>query len=218
MIIQGLFFDSPSWSPDGEWLVFSTGTIQKIKINGDSLISFSGLDHLDNASFFSPNWTIDGKYILFGKNSAPDGGLYYANADFSQGGRIYGIEITSAGEPEISLDNFHFIYSGGGHSVEHTEIFLSDTLGTKNTQLTQNNQFNMNPTWSPNGEHISWSSSVKLNIMNTDGSDQHQIAYGNSPSWSVNDEIVYSYANTDFTKEVLFIINSNGQNKKQITF
>ena len=54
--------------------------------------------------------------------------------------------------------------------------------------------------------------------MNSDGSNQQEIGYGNDPSWSVNNEIVFSHANVNFSKEVLYTVNPDGSNKNQITF
>jgi hypothetical protein len=54
--------------------------------------------------------------------------------------------------------------------------------------------------------------------MNADGTHPLDIGYGNDPSWSVNDQIVYSHANSDYTKEVLYIISPDGTNRRQITF
>lgn len=54
--------------------------------------------------------------------------------------------------------------------------------------------------------------------MNSDGSDQREVGYGNDPSWSINDEIVFSHANADYSKEVLYVISPDGSNKRQITF
>jgi Tol biopolymer transport system component len=110
------------------------------------------------------------------------------------------------------------LYTGGGHDVEVSEIFLTDTLGSAPIQLTNNKRDNRAPTWSPDGKRIAWSSNLRLCVMNADVSNQHQITYGHTPSWSIDDTIVFSHANSDYTKEVLYIISSDGTNKKQITF
>jgi hypothetical protein len=54
-------------------------------------------------------------------------------------------------------------------------------------------------------------------FMNSDGSRQRFITYGVNPSWSVHDEIVFSHANSDYTKEVLYTIKPDGSARTQIT-
>jgi Tol biopolymer transport system component len=213
LVLAGHHF-SPSWSPCGQWLVFSSGgIIQKCKIDGDSLTTFDGLNHLPAPEFYFPHWSGDGKYILFDKPLGQEWGVYYMIFDFNNPGRIL-----SGRNPEMSPNMFNIAFSKGGHDVEATEIFLADTLGNNIVQLTKDSRSNLAPTWSPDGRYIAWSSSIRLCIMSADGTNQRQISYGNDPSWSVNDEIVFSHANSDYTKEVLYIIDPDGKNKRQITF
>ena len=218
LVLKGHHY-TPSWSPCGQWLVFSTGgVIQKCKTNSDSLTTFTGLDYLENSEFFHPHWTHDGKYILFSKPLAPEGGLFYSTSDFSFSGRIFGLEFITFSAPKMSPNNYVFTCSGLDHDSKTIEIFTADTLGNTINQLTSNKRYNLDPVWSTNGERIAWSSSLRLCVMDKNGSNQKQITYGQSPSWSVNDEIVFSHANHDYSKEVLYIISPDGQNKRQITF
>lgn len=219
LVLKGNHY-TPSWSPCGQWLVFSTGgVIQKCKTNGDSLTTFTGLNHLGNPEFFHPHWTRDGRFILFSKPLAPNGGLYYSTSDFSFSDRIFGLEFITFSNPEMSPNNNVFVCSGVGHEyLETSEIFVADTHGITIKQLTSNKRYNRDPTWSPDGKRIAWSSSLRLCVMDMDGANQKQIGYGQSPSWSVNDEIVFSHANHSYSKEVLYIISPSGQNKRQITF
>lgn len=212
---------SPSWSPDGVWLVFSTdGIIQKCKINGGGLTRFSELDTLEYPAFFFPDWTSGGKYILFDKPFNPEWGFYYMGSDFQNGERIFGLEILGR-NPELSPNEEFLIYEtgkGGADNVKVSEIFLSDTLGSPKIQLTQNNKDNRAPSWSPDGQRIVWSSSLQICTMNIDGSNQRKITFGNDPSWSTHDKIVFSHANSNYTKELLYIVDPDGKNKEQVTF
>lgn len=219
LVLQGHHYN-PAWSPNAQWLVFSSGgVIQKCKVNGDELTKFSGLDYLENPQFYSPDWSPDMNYILFDKPFAPEGGLYYATSDFSKSGRSYGLLIETGSQPELSPDGDKFIFCKGSQSFKGgIELFIVDTLGTNEIQLTQNNKEDLGPTWSPSGQKIAWSSNVRINTMKVDGSNQKFLIYGQYPSWSVNNEIVFSYANNDYSKEVLYIVHPDGSNKKQITF
>ena len=60
---------------------------------------------------------------------------------------------------------------------------------------------------------------MEIYIMSTDGSNRHRLDYGQYPNWTPDGQfIVYSNANNDFTKEVLWKIDINGKNKIQLTF
>lgn len=125
---------------------------------------------------------------------------------------------TSGRNPELAPGGSEFVYYGWVSNSEPSEIFKREINGLYEERLTNNNRSDRAPTWSPDGRYIAWSSSIRLCIMSADGTNQRQISYGNDPSWSVNDEIVFSHANADYTKEVLYIIDPDGKNKRQITF
>jgi len=212
---------NPAWSPEGKWLVFSTsGIIQKCGTNGDSLKTFTCLNNLSYPEFYYPKWSSDGKLILFDKPLGSDWGFYTTATNFLGSGRFLGLEILGR-NPELSPSRNHLIYEagkGGGTNVSVSEIFLLNINGITKIQLTINGRVNRAPTWSPDGTMIAWSGNLHLSMMNADGTAQKDIEYGNSPSWSANNEIVYSHANSDYTKEVLYTISPDGKNKKQITF
>ena len=214
------YHEAPAWSPDGRWLVFSSGgVIQKCIINGDSLATFTGLNQLKYPEFYYPDWSSDGKYILFGKPLNPEGGLYSTTTDFLSSGRAFGLELTSSNYPKLSPSRKKLAFIKGGQSFKGgTELFIIDTTGATEIRLTQNDREDRAPTWSPDEQRIAWSSDIRLSIMNADGSGQREIGYGNDPSWSVGNEILFSHANADYTKEVLYIVSPDGTNRLQITF
>ena len=61
LLLEGNHFGQ-SWSPDSQWLVFSSvGTLQIINLEGDSIRTFHGIQDLP---LYSPDWSLDGEEIL----------------------------------------------------------------------------------------------------------------------------------------------------------
>jgi len=219
LVLAGFHF-GPNWSPDGEWLVVTSGgKVQKCKTDGSQLIPFTGLNTLDYPEFYYPKWSSDGKLIMFYKPlGAGISSLYGTSSDFKRYGVLFGLNIPTGSYPSLSPSRKNLVYIKGSQSFQAgTEVFLTDTLGLNDLRLTTNNREDKSPTWSPGGDRIIWSSGLRLTIMNSNGSNQIEIGFGNNPSWSINDEIVFSHANADYSKEVIYIISTDGKNKKQIT-
>ncbi|RPH31649.1 MAG: hypothetical protein EHM93_12725 [Bacteroidales bacterium] len=118
-----------------------------------------------------------------------------------------------------SPDRNKIVYSKGSQTWKSTEIFIIDTLLTTEVRLTNDSRDDRDPSWSPTGEFISWSSNVLIYRMNVNGNNKLKLDYGQYPNFSPDGKyIVYSFANSDFTKEVLWRIDIDGKNKVQLTF
>jgi Tol biopolymer transport system component len=214
IILKGQHFD-PNWSPDNQWLVFtSEGTLQIINLAGDSIRTHPGIN---NVPLFYPDWSPDGKLILFSSPYVDGGGGFMCSPDFSLTKQIYTHYILSA-YPIKWFSSSEYI--GSLHFRESPEeIFIVDTSLTNLKRLTFNSKSDRDPAASPSHEYIVWSSNVRIFIMNRNGSYQKMLDYGQYPSWSPgSDYIIYSNANQDVTKEVIWKIDINGNNKTQLTF
>ena len=216
MLLRGNHW-SPSWSPDSQKLVFtSNGDLQIININGDSLRTFLGIAGL---SLYTPDWSIDGKEILFSAPLNLAGGVYVMTPDFIYVRRILSPIENNGMYARWSPDRSKIVYAKGNQSWKSTEIFTIDTTLASEMQLTNDSRADKDPSWSPNGEFIVWSSNMEIYLMNTDGSHHQRLDYGQNPTCSTDGQfIVYCNANHDFTKEVLWKIDINGKNKVQLTF
>ncbi|MHC1705751.1 MAG: hypothetical protein AB9846_17755 [Tenuifilaceae bacterium] len=215
LLLQGRHW-SPSWSPDGQCLVFTSGgIIRVINLAGDSVRTFQGIN---NVPLFFPSWSPNGKLIVFSSPYVNDGGFFISDPLFVNARQLFDSFI-SGFSPKWSPSCEKIIYQKVSHDWEGGEIFIIDTLGTEDKRITYDSMDDREPTLSPNGNLIACSKNVRVHIMNSNGTNQHKIDYGQSPSWSLDSKfIIYSNANSDFTKEVLWKIDIDGKNKVQLTY
>ncbi|MEA3431120.1 MAG: hypothetical protein U9R01_00345 [candidate division WOR-3 bacterium] len=197
----------PDWSPDAEWIAFvKDARIWKIKVNGDSLTQLTF-----NRRTFFPDWSPDGKKIAYDQSISTEThprGIWIMDAD---GGNDH-LVIDYVRSPDWSPDGSKLAYDG---------IYVADTNGT-NIELIH--EGGTDPVWSPDGSKIAFASDEGISIMNADGSNTVSLGvWGYMPSWSPDgNQIVY----TGWTEKpynprhngVLYIINADGSNKRQLTF
>ena len=213
--------DNPDWSPDGEWIAFSSlhACIWKIKVNGDSLTQLTF-----NRRTFCPDWSPDGKKIAYNQSVSTEThppGIWIMDADGSNDHLVF----EGATCPDWSPDGSKIVRDG---------IYVADTNGT-NTELIH--QGGRHPVWSPDGSKIAFISTDEneygLWIMNSNGDNPHCLTQDicfYPCSWSPDGEyIVYTsglegstmigdsavYAPGDGR---LWVINADGTDKYQLTF
>jgi Tol biopolymer transport system component len=215
LLLKGQHYD-PSWSPDNNWLVFtSEGVIQVINLKADSIRTYSGIN---SVPLFYPNWSPDGQLILFSSPYVKGGGGFVCSTDFNDTKQIYD-HYTFNAYPIKWFSSTEFIGSRYFENNSSEEIFIVDTALTNPTRLTFNDKSDRDPEGSPSHEYIIWSSNVRIFRMNKDGSDQKMLDYGQYPYWTPDSKnIVYSNANSDVTKEVIWKIEIDGKNKTQLTY
>jgi len=207
------------WSPDGNWIVFGSYTqIYKIKRNGDSLTPLT-----NQGSNFSPSWGPDGQWIVYesGSNdSVSDNGIWKIRNDRSQ--RIHIIDQGIM--PSWSPSGIKIVHQRYFSNILPPELFTVDTSGNNLTRLTfDNDWFEEMPKYSPDGLMISYSATpasgiaYHLWVINSDGSNKHQIStHGYAPDWSPDGKMII-YTNTSTNSGRLWIMDKDGNNKKQVT-
>lgn len=218
---------NPDWSPDGDFIAFEFSRNVYIA-QMDSTEKITQLTF--NWHSFEPSVSPDGEWIAFNISVTNPGydtsGLNVINKDGNNRRWIVG-----GCQHDYAPDGLKFTFARGVSvkpGISHAEIFISDINGGNITQLTDNGYDtgmrgyssgvldNTQPSWSPDGNFITWQHDWEVWIMNSDGSAQKKLTNGERPSWSPDSKkIVFSRYVNEYN--ALFIMDKNGNNVKQIT-
>jgi Tol biopolymer transport system component len=147
----------PSWLPDGGKIAFTTQAQSDLfvtNVDGThkvSLITASFAGDSENRTVLgSPAWSPAGNKLAFGSYTIPDA---YVPAD-------------SSASPPAPVERL-------------TGIYLINVDGTGLCKLTSTHKL-ADPVWSPDGGKIAFSDKGEINVINTDGSGQEELAAGTS--------------------------------------
>ena len=164
-IISG-FVDFPAWSPNGKKLLYIKPEIQNtFYIFGD--LALYDLEKKKEwrltrgARAFYATFTPDGKKILFARNIKRDGSTAIAVFDLvtkkistlkefpNNDMVVHSFEISPDGS-QLALS----IWKRGGYQ----DIYLMPATGGELTPATQDKHVDLDPTWSPDGQYVLFSS------------------------------------------------------------
>ena len=188
---------SPSWSPDGKRIVFSsnrdgfknaerviTHEIYVMDVDGGNPQNLT--NNLNNDS--SPSWSPDGKRIVF--SSVRDG--HFEN-EFGITDEIYVMDA-DGGNPQRLTENpkndWDPVWSPDGKRIAFAadrkgdlvnfEIYAMDANGENEQRLTENRSDDWSPSWSPNGERITFRSerdgNGEIYVIDADGGNPQNLS------------------------------------------
>ncbi len=108
------------------------------------------------------------------------------------------------------------------YTGEVTEIFTMNTDGSDVKQITDNQYFNFDPAWSPDGTRIAFDTirnngDSEIYLMNADGSNQAGFsppAFGIDPAWSPDGRKIAYWQ--DYVG-IIYVMDADGSNRKQLT-
>lgn len=168
---------TPSFDTTGTQIAFENAGIWKINLDG------SGLTQLTRDGGHQPSWSADGTQIAYNATVGGSQQVFLVNFDGSNPHQV----LTSASVIDTVWRPSSKILFGLLQATNNYELYSYDPTNPASlTRLTTIRSNDDEPSWSPDGTRISWTSgSGGIWIMNADGTDQQGpvIANGRQGTW-----------------------------------
>ena len=227
---------SPSWSPDGKRIVFTSERDENKEIyvmdaDGSHPRRLTENDNFDQ----SPSWSPDGKRIAFMSDRDGDFAHFDIFVMDADGGNQQNITNNPFDDrdPSWSPDGERIAFSSqrDGHFRSRfgitSEIYVMAADGGNQHRLTENLKNDWDPSWSPDGERIAFASDRKgdfvnfeIYVMDADGGNQHRLTENrhtdSSPSWSPDSEHITFSSLRDGNREI-YVMEADGGNQQNLT-
>lgn len=184
----------PLASPDGRWVVFQSnrdGDFEIYTMNtvGGQLNQLTDNDYLDRL----PSWSPDGEWIIYSADTRGDGmlDLYRVRASGGEPELVYSDTMRSS-HPRYSPDGRYVVFTHGSDPNDSRtwEIALLELETNELRLLTNNDQRDASPVFSPDGSRIMYITSNDqrgaIASMNIDGSGQQIIYDSSGDDWTAS--------------------------------
>ena len=234
----------PSWSSDGERIAFMSD-----RDGADLHFDIYVMDadggnpqNLTNNPFDEryPSWSPDGERIAFsarreGNFENKFGITYEIYVMDDDGGNLQRLtnNLTEDQYPAWSPDGKRIAFSArrDGHFENQLgityEIYVMDADGQNEQRLTENQQNDWFPSWSPDGERVAFAADRKgdfanfeIYVIDNDGGNQRRLTENRvddwSPSWSPDGERIAFMSELDGNPEI-YVMDNDGGNQQNLT-
>lgn len=152
----------PTLSPDGQWIVFEShildveenGIVIKYEIDGSS-----GYQELTspNEDCRQPNWSPAGDLILYQKLFNGQWDIWVMETDGTNRRKVT-IGTGDKTDAAFSPDGKWIVYSSDEGEIEFANLFVISVSGGSTERITNFDGYDGAPSWSPNGDKISFES------------------------------------------------------------
>ena len=154
----------PDWSPDGEWLVFSSGSsdLDLFRMRSD----FSSppqlvLEREGNDRYV--RWTPDGKSLVFQQEIGSAADIWVLDLEGDAEPRLFLQTPVNEGQPDLSPDGRYIVYHSRV-SGDTPQIFVQPFTGPGGRRQISTDG-GWSPRWSPNGREIFYYDRERQAIM-----------------------------------------------------
>jgi TolB protein len=213
---------SPSWTPDGKSLLYTS-----YKDRNSSLYLFELYSGKEIK--IAPR---SGRYI--GGKASPDGQFIAATVETAGNSNLVlldrngntirsltdspGIEVSPAWSPDSKQLAFVSDRSGS------PQVYILDVASNKSRRLTHSGNYNTSPDWSPRGDRIAYTGRIgnrfAIFTIGVDGGEPRKLtaesADSEDPTWSPDGRFI-AFSSNRAGKYHLYVMQATGENQRRLT-
>lgn len=125
----------------------------------------------------------DGKNIVYASNETETMQLYIMNADGSEKRQITFTENCYHGGPFFSPNGRQIVFRADPQRADYLQVYIIDTEGNNEQQVTDNEAVNWAPYWYPNGTVIAYTTSLhghhqyEIYLLNLETKENYRVTY-----------------------------------------
>ena len=219
---------TPLWSPDGQDLAFLSNQDGKAEVylmtaDGGRAVRITAEEPDERIG----DWSPDGVWLAFARGGASDErGLWLRNPD---GVNLVHLTTENDFDPVWSPNGKHIVFVRDADG--NLDLFLASRLkdGTwqdevQLTRLTQHEEDDLAPAWSPDGDIVAFVSirdgNGEIYIMESDGSRQLRLTTNGAddlgPVWSPDGNQM-AFVSHLYGPSEIFIMDDDGGNQRRLT-